>query len=90
MQLSLINAHGGMQCSAMPKGRSFAQTLPRGLVLGFIEGSGNQTRYEATHFNVLYMNYVLFYRKSSVVTENSGSTDEHGSDQRGTSRARHL
>ena len=35
VQLSLINAHGGMQHSATPKGRSFAhgQTLHRGSVL---------------------------------------------------------
>jgi len=43
VRLSLINAHGGMQTSATPKGRSFAQTLPRGSVLSFKEGSGNQT-----------------------------------------------
>jgi len=43
VQLFLINAHGGMQCSATPKGRSFAQTLLHGSVLGFKEGCGNQT-----------------------------------------------
>jgi len=43
MRLSLINAHGGMQCSATPKGTSFAQTLPRVSVLSFKERSGNQT-----------------------------------------------
>jgi len=32
VRLFLINAHGGMQCSATSKGRSFALNLPRGLV----------------------------------------------------------
>jgi len=40
---SMDTSSCGMQCSATPKGRSFAQTLPRVSVLGFKEGSGNQT-----------------------------------------------
>ena len=46
--LSLINTHSGMQRSAMPKGRPFAQTLPRRSC--FIEGSGSHTSYtQAVH-----------------------------------------
>jgi len=48
VRLPLINAHGGMQRLAMPKGRSFVQTLPRGSVLGFIEEYGNQTTLNMT------------------------------------------
>jgi len=65
VRLSLINAHGGMQRLAMPKGRSFVQTLPRGSVLGFIEESGNQTETTLNMTDTMSYLYVLLLTTGS-------------------------